>query len=76
MSLHRLYRKCGKFSRARQCLESGFRYLFILEEDQASDLRRLFSAPVAKDEEVVTTLSRLPTLLGWRLPEACGEEEN
>ena len=72
----RLFRKSGKFSRARQCLESGFRYLFLLEEDQTNDLRRLYSASVAKEEEAITTLSRLPTLLGWRLPEACGEEGN
>ncbi len=76
MDARRLFRKSGKFSRARQCLESGFRYLFLLEEDQTNDLRRLYSASVAKEEEVITTLSRLPTLLGWRLPEACGEEGN
>lgn len=71
----RLYRHCGRFSKARQCLENAWRYLFLVDAELMEELRAATGGSASR-ERAIAALARAPTLLGWRLPEACGEDRH
>ena len=55
-------------------MENGWRYLFLLDDEELNELKQIFAADAdsVAAEKRIAILSRVPTLLGWRLPEASG----